>query len=156
MKIVILIVSLFLVNPLWAGSGVKSAEIERGRYLVMVTGCNDCHTPNYGMRGGKVPEAAWLVGDRTGWKGPWGVTYASNIRSRVQGMKEQEFVKYAKAIKTRPPMPWYSLNAMTESDLIALYRYIVSLGPSDNQIPLGQAPGEKPRGPFMDTTVRTP
>jgi hypothetical protein len=45
-------------------------HIERGRYLIRIAGCNDCHTANYAMRGGKVPEAEWLTGDDLGWRGP--------------------------------------------------------------------------------------
>ena len=31
-------------------------EIERGRYVVAISGCNDCHTPNFLMNGGKTPQ----------------------------------------------------------------------------------------------------
>ena len=35
----------------------------RGSYLVnAIGGCNDCHTPGYGMKNGQVPEALWLTG----------------------------------------------------------------------------------------------
>ena len=37
--------------------------IERGRYLVKVGGCNDCHTAGYGMSAGKIAEKDWLQGD---------------------------------------------------------------------------------------------
>ena len=45
-----------------AGKPAKDAHA-RGRYLVEIGGCNDCHTPGYAMSGGKVPEKQWLVGD---------------------------------------------------------------------------------------------
>ena len=32
----------------------KADEIKRGRYLVETTGCNDCHTPGYAAKNGKV------------------------------------------------------------------------------------------------------
>ena len=48
---------------------VKPKELARGRYLVMTSGCNDCHTAGYGPSGGKVPEAQWLTGDSLG-RGP--------------------------------------------------------------------------------------
>jgi hypothetical protein len=55
------------------GQAAKKADplVERGRYLVSIAGCNDCHTANYPVRGGKVPEAEWLTGDALGWRGPW-------------------------------------------------------------------------------------
>src|SRR5262245_16886733 len=57
-----------------------SAQIRRGRYVVKVAGCNDCHTPGYAQSGGKIPESQWLIGDRLGWQGPWGTTYPVNLR----------------------------------------------------------------------------
>ena len=33
-----------------------SPEAARGRYLVVIAGCNDCHTPGYTVSGGKVDE----------------------------------------------------------------------------------------------------
>ena len=41
----------------------------RGRYLIQVGGCNDCHTPAYPEKGGKVPEAQWLTGDASAGTG---------------------------------------------------------------------------------------
>ena len=34
-----------------------SASVARGRYLVTVSGCNDCHTPGGMEKGPAVPEA---------------------------------------------------------------------------------------------------
>lgn len=139
---------------LHATDGFKRKDVERGRYLVKITGCNDCHTPQYGLKGGDVPESDWLIGDLVGWKGPWGTTYPTNIRAKVTAMTEKDFIHYAKAIRTRPPMPWYSLTAMSDADLKALYRFIKHLGPSSNQVPPGLPPGQTPQGPYMDLTVQ--
>jgi mono/diheme cytochrome c family protein len=46
------------------------ASIERGRYLVSISGCNDCHTGGYAETGGKTPEADWLTGVPVGFSGP--------------------------------------------------------------------------------------
>ena len=40
-----------------SGVAKGDAQVQRGRYLVKIAGCNDCHTPGYAMSGGKVPEA---------------------------------------------------------------------------------------------------
>ena len=37
--------------------GPGGRTIERGEYLVMITGCHDCHTPNFLVNGGKSKEA---------------------------------------------------------------------------------------------------
>src|SRR5882672_998171 len=55
---------------------VDSSKLrERGSYLAVIAGCNDCHTPGYAESGGKVPESQWLTGTLLGWSGPWGTTY---------------------------------------------------------------------------------
>src|SRR5688572_2915819 len=57
-----------------------SPEAERGRYLVRIAGCNDCHTEGYAFANGDIDESNWLTGDALGWRGPWGTTYAANLR----------------------------------------------------------------------------
>jgi mono/diheme cytochrome c family protein len=81
------------------------ARIERGRYLVTVAGCNDCHTPfQMGERGPEpdmtrmlsghpeaiviaeapapAPDSPWIwsgLGTNTAFAGPWGVSFAYNL-----------------------------------------------------------------------------
>ena len=58
-----------------AGEPVAEHDsIERGRYVVKIGGCNDCHTPGYVQANGAVPEATWLIGDTLGYRGPWGTS----------------------------------------------------------------------------------
>ena len=46
---------------------VAASDIEAGRYLVLLGGCNDCHTPQYAMtNGAQPPEAEWLKGSTEG------------------------------------------------------------------------------------------
>lgn len=47
-------------------------RIEKGRRLVRIAGCNDCHTPGYSQMEGNLPEKDWLLGSDVGFKGPWG------------------------------------------------------------------------------------
>ena len=130
-------------------TGAESEPIKRGRYLVKVAGCNDCHTAGYAMSGGKVPEAQWLTGDKLGWRGPWGTTYAINLRLYMKDMSESSWVKSAKTMQTRPPMPWFALHDMTEQDLRALYRYITALGPAGEPAPAYVPPNREPQGPYV-------
>jgi mono/diheme cytochrome c family protein len=125
-----------------------SSNIERGRYLVKIAGCNDCHTPGYLMSAGQVPETLWLTGDSFGWRGPWGTTYATNLRIRMQQFTENEWIKYAKDLKARPPMPWFTLNEMHEQDLKAIYKFIRHLGPAGNESPSFVPPDQEPQPPF--------
>ena len=95
---------------------------EAGKYLVLIGGCNDCHTPNYAENGGKNPESEWLTGNPVGFRGPWGTTYPSNLRLYFQTLSEEEWLKLAHTRNTMPPMPWPSLHSMSNQDLISIYR----------------------------------
>ncbi|MGC8594689.1 MAG: c-type cytochrome [Candidatus Kryptoniota bacterium] len=84
----------------------SSSEIARGRYLVELGGCNDCHTPKIFTKNGPVPDTSKLLSgapenesvptippdvlgqrrwgmlgtnDGTIFAGPWGVSFASNL-----------------------------------------------------------------------------
>ena len=81
--------------------------IERGRYLAIVGGCNDCHTLGYSESEGHLPERGWLSGNPVGFRGFWGTTYGTNLRRSLSKITEDEWVTYAKNLETRPPMPWF-------------------------------------------------
>jgi len=132
-----------------AGTVKTSAAIERGRYLSKIAGCNDCHTPGYLLSAGKVPENVWLTGDTLGWRGPWGTTYASNLREKIAKMSEAQWLQYAKTAELRPPMPWFTLREMTEVDLRALYRFVVYLGPGGGPAPAYVPPDQEPKPPYV-------
>jgi len=125
------------------------ASIERGKYLVKVAGCNDCHTPGYALSGGKVPEAQWLIGDKLGWRGPWGTTYAVNLRLYMRDMPEEKWLKTARTLQTRPPMPWFALNEMTDQDLKAIYYFVRTLPATGEMAPTFVPPGKEPQGPVV-------
>jgi mono/diheme cytochrome c family protein len=86
------------------GSAASTDKIERGRYLVTTSGCNDCHTPfKMGPAGPEpdmsrmlsghpqgmelppaptLPAGPWMVtvaATNTAWSGPWGVSYTANL-----------------------------------------------------------------------------
>jgi mono/diheme cytochrome c family protein len=132
----------------------QDPPVERGRYLVKIAGCNDCHTAGYAMSGGKVPESQWLTGDSLGWRGPWGTTYAVNLRLYMAGMSEAQWVARARTLETRPPMPWFALRDMTDQDLKALYRYVKSLGAGGEPAPAYVAAGSEPRTVLVPTRTR--
>ena len=124
-----------------------SAELARGKYLVQIAGCNDCHTPGYVASAGKVEEKLWLTGDKLGWRGPWGTTYASNLRLRVKDMTAEQFVTVARS-KLRPPMPWFNMRDMSDRDVKAIYAYLKHLGPAGQPAPEYLPPDKTPSGPF--------
>ncbi|MDO9636756.1 MAG: cytochrome C [Thiobacillus sp.] len=134
----------------WAGS---ADDIRHGRYLIQISGCNDCHTAGYMQNDGKVAEADWLTGDAMGWQGPWGTTYAANLRLLVQSMDEKTWVARAR-LPMRPPMPSPSLRAMSDADLKAIHRYIKSLGAKGQPMPHYVPPGGVVSTPYLDLTPK--
>src|SRR5258708_18279206 len=101
MKVTIALTSAFalclaLAPSLQAQTGAES-QIERGKCLVGITGCHDCHSPKLpgGMKpvpelilsgrpqSSKVPAGApgevHASEDLTAWTGGWGSTVASNL-----------------------------------------------------------------------------
>lgn len=149
----------------WAGAAVSVAlalgvsvesfagdkagdQVERGRYLVTISGCNDCHTDGYLQNGGNVPEREWLTGTAVGYQGPWGTTYASNLRLVIGKMTEAQWVTHARKERL-PPMPWFNLAKMTDADLKAVYAYVRSLGPAGVATPAYVAPGGKVNTPYF-------
>ena len=144
----ILLSILFLAGSLQQ-AGAADPLVERGRYVVGIAGCNDCHTPGFAMKGGQVAESEWLTGDALGWRGPWGTTYATNLRLYIPTLTEDQWVKKAKTLSTRPPMPWFNLHRMTDEDLRAIYRYVRDLGPAGKPAPAYVAPTAVPAGPYV-------
>jgi mono/diheme cytochrome c family protein len=130
-----------------------ASQIDAGRYLVKIGGCNDCHTPGYVeqlmMTGKAMPESDWLMGSDVGFAGAWGVSYPANLRLSFQNMTEEQFLELAHEGKGRPPMPWPSLMAMSDADLKAMYAYIHSLGAKGAATPAALSPGVEPDRPYF-------
>ena len=156
MKEYVLIVAMVAIPSLVAGTTSAqeqaakslSAEAARGKYLVRIAGCNDCHTAGYAISGGKVEEKLWLTGDQLGWRGPWGTTYPPNLRLDAQKMTAEQFMVLARS-QLRPPMPWFNVRDMSDSDVKAIYAYLKHLGPAGQPAPQYVPPDQKPSGPFV-------
>jgi len=107
-----------------AAAPAKSA-VERGKYIVETSGCNDCHTPwkmgannqpepdmtRYlsghpeGMKVNKPPktEGVWMgsmAGTFTAWAGPWGISYTANLTPDPSGLSAWDEEMFIKAIRT--------------------------------------------------------
>ncbi len=157
--------SSFVADPVQAegppeatpGHGTKTTPqrpsdrdlVPLGRYLVQTTGCNDCHTPGYAQSAGATPEAQWLTGDQLGWRGAWGTTYATNLRLSLARFSEGQWLHYARNLQTRPPMPWFGLREMSDTDLVAIYRYVRASGPAGQPAPQPLPPGQVLDGPAI-------
>ena len=129
-------------------ASAQQADIQRGRYIVQIGGCNDCHTPGYAETAGQVDEKVWLTGSPLGWRGPWGTTYARNLRLAVQQVSEDQWLKHARQA-WRPPMPWFNLRDMSDGDVRAIYRYLKHVGPAGEPAPAYVPPDKEPAPPFV-------
>jgi len=132
----------------------QDAELlAQGEYLVKIAGCNDCHTPGYMQAAGQVPKDQWLVGNPLGFHGPWGTTFAVNLRMKAAEMDEAAWIKYTGELHTRPMMPDFAVRAMRESDRVAIYRFIRSLGPVGEPAPAYLPPGQAPTAPYFQMVL---
>lgn len=135
--------------PAAGASGQDAGLVARGRYLVKLGGCNDCHTDGFTAADAKTPEKDWLEGSRLGWHGPWGTTYSVNLRLLVHGMTEAQWLEEVRTMRPKPPMPWWSLRWMTPEDQRAVYAFIRYLGPAGSPAPDDLPPGAAPSGPAV-------
>lgn len=98
-------------------------KVERGKYLVDVIGCNDCHSPKIMTERGPIPDPDKLLGGHdsneilppysseslngyvlfnmngTATIGPWGTSFAGNLTPDDTGIgtwTEEQFVKAMK------------------------------------------------------------
>ena len=131
-----------------AGPAHDTERVARGRYLITIGGCNDCHTPGYMEKGPAVPENQWLTGVPVGFQGPWGTTYPANLRLVMKSMNEAQWVKHARQERL-PPMPWFNLAKMTDDDLKSVYAFVRSLGAAGVAAPAYVAPGGKVNTPYF-------
>lgn len=143
--------ALLLLGPIAIGPGALAqvSDIDRGRYLVLIGHCNNCHTASYMERAGDVPETLWLTGSKLGWRSAAGTTYATNLRIYVSAISEDAWVQVCKSVKTRPPMPWWSLHDTSEPDLRLMYRFIRGLGAAGEAAPAFLPPDKMPAPPFV-------
>lgn len=129
-------------------------DIGRGRYLVTIGGCNDCHTAGYAQNAGEIAEAEWLTGSTVGSRGPWGTTYAANLRLLAQRLSEDEWIPYLRAPRL-PPMPWFNVAKMSDDDLRAMYKFIHGLGPAGEAAPAFVPPDGAVTTPYIEFVPKT-
>jgi len=119
-------ISVFILSSCQTSQDMQSLSqeelIKKGEYLVLIGGCNDCHTPKTLTPEGPVPDMSLLLSGHpqnaeipeldlsligpgkwmmtndhlTAWVGPWGMSFAANLTPDEQtgtGLwKEENFV----------------------------------------------------------------
>lgn len=130
------------------------SQVANGEYLVAVGGCNDCHTEGWNRAPGQIPPAQRLTGSRVGWHGPWGTSYAINLRLLVNKLTQDQWLAYIAAMHPKPPMPWFNMQVMSATDLAAMYAYIHALGPAGTLAPPDLPPGQTPPTPYVEAAPK--
>jgi len=95
-----------------------------------------------------VAPGNWVVTESnfSGWVGPWGISYASNLTpdnaTGIGALTEEMFIKTLREGKYMgvgrpllPPMPWPTIGQMTDQDLKAIYAYLRTIKPIQNEVP---------------------
>lgn len=141
----------------------QQARIERGRYLVSVIGCGDCHTP-----GGLSPHPdakRWLAGSDSEFQQPGlGVFVPPNLTpdkdSGIGAWSEDQIVTaFTKGVLPdgrilAPAMPWNDFANLTSEDAHDIAAYLKSLPPVSNKIPGPRAAQPAPAGTVEDIVLR--
>ena len=126
------------------GAPDVSSPEKRGRYLVTISGCADCHTPQdaHGQPMTGLEFAGGFVLD-----GPWGRIASANLTPDPSGIPyydEPLFIQamrtgYVKARKLNQIMPWHAHRGMTDEDLAGIFAFMKTFRPVrhhvDNSLP---------------------
>lgn len=116
-----------------------SDPVKRGRFLVNLTGCADCHTPvdnhhvpipGLDFSGGQVLHA------------PWGTVASANLTPDPSGIAYYDEAMFIKAMRTgtvgsrelSKTMPWSVLGNMTDEDLAGMFAYLKTLKPIHHRV----------------------
>ncbi len=139
----------------------QSPQIERGRYLVRIAGCNDCHTPGY-LRG-KPDETRFLGGSDVALEVPsLGAYVAPNLTPDKTGLGGWSKDQIVTAITTgvrpdgrvlAPIMPWRSFAVLTRGDADAIADYLRSLPAVSHKVAGPFGVGVAPEVPVMQIVL---
>ena len=141
---------------LFASSNIglaQDTQIKRGKYLLTLGGCNDCHTPGYFF--GKPDMARFLGGSEVGFEIPGlGVFHGPNLTPDPEtGLGTWSTEQIAAAITTgkrpdgrelAPIMPWHAFASLTAQDVRAIAVFLKTLPPVKNKVPGPFGPSETP------------
>jgi len=126
----LVLISIAALNVIGCSKNEADGQgpVERGKYLITLGGCHDCHTPKVmGPGGAPVPDAAKLLSGHpeklpppswspddmkrnvgattnemlTAWAGPWGVSFAINLTpDKETGIGEWSENNFIQALRT--------------------------------------------------------
>ena len=131
------------LGPLPSPAVADDAQFARGRYLVTLSGCSDCHTP--GALLGAPDMKRYLSGSDVGFAIPGaGVFVGQNLTpDRETGLgawTDEQIIAAIRAGKTpdgrepSPVMPYPALAHLTDADAQAIVAFLKSLPLVSNKV----------------------
>jgi mono/diheme cytochrome c family protein len=149
-------IQFLTATAMFCGSAATLADedqVARGKYLVTISGCNDCHTP--GALLGKPDFSRALGGSEVGFAIPGlGVFAGPNLTpDKETGLGNWTDDQINSAITAgvtpsgrplAPIMPYAALSHLTSDDAHAIVAYLRSLPPVKNAVPGPFEPKELP------------
>jgi hypothetical protein len=107
----------------------------------------------------KLPEGPWVwvgAASNTAFAGPWGVSFAANLtpdpETGLGRWTEEMFIQTMKTGRHEgkgrplmPPMPYFIIGALNDTDIRDLFAYLQSLPPVQNRVPAPVDPPEAGR-----------
>jgi mono/diheme cytochrome c family protein len=144
--------ALVLTSAVPMAAQAADPQIARGKYLVTIASCLDCHTPGFFL--GKPDMTRFLGGSDVGFDLPGlGVFVGPNLtpdkETGLGGWTKQQIVT---ALQTgvrpdgrelAPIMPWKAYATLTKADAMAIATYLKSLPPVRNKVAGPFGPSEK-------------
>lgn len=136
-------------------------DVDRGRYLVTIMGCTDCHTPGHFL--GQPDMARFLGGSDVGFEIPGlGTFYGPNLTpDNETGLGQWSREEIVTAIRTglrpdgsqlAPAMPWMGYATLTEEDATAIASFLKTLPVVSNEVAGPFGAGEAAPGFVMKVT----
>ena len=125
-------------------ASAQQSQVERGKYLVTLGSCTDCHTLGYFF--GKPEMARSLGGSEVGFEIPGlGVFHGPNLTPDAEtGLGNWTIAQIVTAIQTgkrpdgrelAPIMPWRAFANLTKDDVTAIAVFLKSIPAVKNKVP---------------------
>jgi mono/diheme cytochrome c family protein len=135
------VLAAFQVLP--SPASADDAQVARGRYLVVIAGCSDCHTP--GALLGAPDMKRYLGGSDVGFSIPGqGIFVGENLtpdkETGIGSWTSEQITAAIRAGKTpdgrdlSPVMPYSAFSHLTDEDAQAIAAFLKSLPPVDNKV----------------------
>lgn len=133
-------------------NAADEAQLARGKYLVTLGGCTDCHTPGYFLGGPDMSR--YLGGSDVAFEIPGlGAFIGRNLTpDKETGLGDWTAEQIVTALRTgerpdgrvlAPIMPYHALANLTDDDAMAIAQFLMSIEPVRNEIPGPFGPGEE-------------